>query len=310
MPLKLIDTHTHTQFAGYDADRPEVMRRCAEAGVGQIMVGTQKDTSAKAIQMANAYPNVWATVGLHPIHTDKSFHDVQELGEEHDRGPISGLPADGVLGSAGGVTSAVRGFTSRGEVFDYEYYKKLALDEHVVAIGECGLDFFHLEEDSVPKQKTAFEAQIALANDVKKPLMIHTRPAGSAAKETLDMKAYEIVYEMIKSLAKVHCHIHFYVGNWEVAEKFLNLGCTLSFNGVTTFARTYDETVRKTPLERILSETDAPYLAPAPHRGQRNESTWVGFVAVQIAVLKGLTTAETEARLLDNARKYFKLQNS
>jgi len=294
--IKLIDTHTHTQFATYDADRPELMKRSAEAGVGQIMVGTQKDTSAKAIQMANAYPNVWATVGLHPIHTEKSFHDVQEIG-----GPTS---------DSSEVGPPISGFTSRAEIFDYEYYKRLASGERVVAIGECGFDFFHLSAETVEKQKVAFEAQIALANEVKKPLMIHTRPSGSAAKGTLDMKIYEMTYDMIKSLAKVHCHMHFYAGEWEWAKKFLDLGCTLSFNGVITFAHTYDEVIRKTPTEMIMSETDAPYLAPVPNRGKRNESTWVGLVVAQIAMLKGLTLAETQAILLQNAARTFGLKFS
>src|SRR3989304_3664835 len=127
MKPKLIDVHTHVQFAAYDSDMTEVIDRSLKSDTWLINVGTQQDTSAKAVEVANLYKEgVYATIGLHPIHTEKSYHDSQELG--------------------GGETA--KDFTSRGEIFDYEFYKKLGADPKVLAIGECGLDYYRLEESS------------------------------------------------------------------------------------------------------------------------------------------------------------------
>src|SRR3989344_1845983 len=152
MTPRLIDAHTHTQFAAFEKDGDAVIRRALGAGIWMINVGTQRDTSANSLELAHKYDGVWATVGLHPIHTEKSFHDEQELG------------------GAGN-------FTSRGEEFDYDYYKKLAQDTKVVAIGECGLDYYRLIEDTKKKQAEVFIKQIELAREIKKPLMIHCRDA-------------------------------------------------------------------------------------------------------------------------------------
>ena len=129
--MKLFDAHTHVQFAAFEKDYKEVIQRALESRVGLINVGTQKDTSRRAVELANEYPaEVYAAVGLHPTHTEQSYHDSKELG--------------------GGESA--KAFTSRGEEFDYEFYKKLALDKKVVAIGECGLDYFRLSEESKEKQ--------------------------------------------------------------------------------------------------------------------------------------------------------------
>ena len=117
-------------------------------------VGTQIDTSKKAVELAHQYKEgVYAIVGLHPIHTGASYHDKQELGDEGEE------------------------FTSRGEIFDKNIYRELLQDEKVVAIGECGLDYYHDETESITKQKEAFIAQIELANEFNKPLMLHIRDA-------------------------------------------------------------------------------------------------------------------------------------
>ena len=120
--FKAIDIHTHVNFAIFNEDKLQVVRRALEAGVGMINVGTQRSTSHAAVELAQGYERgVYAAVGLHPVHTFSTHHDTEELG---------GLGPE---------------FTSRSETFDYQYYKKLASDSKVVAIGECGLDYFHLE---------------------------------------------------------------------------------------------------------------------------------------------------------------------
>ncbi|MEK7532445.1 MAG: TatD family hydrolase, partial [Patescibacteria group bacterium] len=144
MTPQLFDVHTHTQFAAFGEDQDAVIRRALDVGVWMVNVGTQKDTSRAAVATAARYPEgVYAAVGLHPIHTAQSYHDAQELGD----------------------TADAKGFTSRGEEFDYGYYKKLAEDPKVVAIGECGLDYYRLEENTKEKQRAAFERQIVLAHE-------------------------------------------------------------------------------------------------------------------------------------------------
>ncbi len=272
MAPKFVDIHSHVHFAAYDEDRDEVMRRAVEEDVWMINVGTQRDTSAAAIALAERFEEgVFATVGLHPIHTEKSYHDKKETGE----------------GAAP--------FTSRGEVFDVAFYEDLALHPKVVGIGECGLDYYRLSEDSVTLQKEVFVSQIELANKVEKPLMLHIR------------NAYRDAYELLKGHSKVHGNVHFFAGTWEEAKLFLDLGCTLSFTGVITFTDQYDEVVRNTPLERILTETDAPYITPVPYRGKRNEPLHVREVVRRIAVLKGLSFEETAEAMVANARRVFRL---
>src|SRR3989338_10850209 len=149
---KFFDVHTHTQFAAFNEDREAVIQRALDAGVWLINVGTQKDTSSKAVEIAHKYSKgVWATIGLHPIHTESSYHDSQELGGD------------------------ATGFTSKEEDFDYGYYLQLAQDPRVVAIGECGFDFYRLNPQTKRKQKKVFMRHIELAYVVKKPLMIHCR---------------------------------------------------------------------------------------------------------------------------------------
>ncbi|OHA27324.1 MAG: hypothetical protein A3C06_00535 [Candidatus Taylorbacteria bacterium RIFCSPHIGHO2_02_FULL_46_13] len=272
MEPQYIDIHAHLNFSAFDADREEVVKRTLEANTAVINVGTQKDTSVKAIEIAKQYPGkMFATIGLHPIHTSKSYHDKQELGE-------------------GGAE-----FTSRGEQFDMEYYKKLAQDPSVVAIGECGLDYFRLEADTKEQQRKAFIEQIELANTVDKPLMLHIR------------NAYQDAYEILKTHAKVPANLHFFAGTIEEAKLFLDLGLTFSFTGVITFARSYDEVIKYLPLDRIMTETDAPYVTPAPHRGKRNEPRFVSYVAEKIAVIKELDAESVKKTLVSNAVRVFAL---
>ncbi|MFH1769054.1 MAG: TatD family hydrolase [Parcubacteria group bacterium] len=279
--MKYIDIHGHVHFSAFDEDRDEVVKQTFDAECGMISVGTQKDTSLNAVKLANKYPDkpIWAIIGLHPIHTSKSFHDKKEL------------------------DSAGQEFTSRGEEFDYDYYKKLGADPKVVGIGEVGLDYYRLEEDTKDKQKQAFEKQIELANDLSKSLMLHTRNG----KGYGGGKAYEDVYDMIKSLARVHCNVHCFTGDWETAKKFLDLGCTLSFTGMITFTRDYDEVVKNTPLDMLMAETDCPYISPEPHRGKRNEPMYVKYVFEKIAEIKGLDAEEVREALIANSKRVFNL---
>jgi TatD DNase family protein len=269
--MKYFDAHTHVNFVAYSEDREAVIRRAADAEVGMNVVGTQLDTSRAAAALAEKYDNVWATIGLHPIHTSRSYHDVQELGE-------------------GG-----KEFTSRGEIFDTAAYLELARQPKVVAIGECGLDYYRADESTKEAQKKAFIEQIGVANTTGKALMLHIR------------NAYDDALELVKAHAKVKGDVHFFAGDWETAKKFLDIGFTLSFTGVITFTHDYDEVVRNAPLDMLLSETDAPYVTPAPHRGKRNEPSYVPLVVQKIAEIRGGDHDVVAARLLENARRVFGL---
>lgn len=269
---EFIDIHSHLNFAAFDADREEVTKRAHEAGVWVINVGTQQDTSRIAIELAEKYKKgVYAIVGLHPIHSDKSYHDVKELGE-------------------GG-----KEFTSRGEVYDISYYRELTKHPKVVAIGECGLDFYRLTPETKKKQEENFVQQIALANKVGKPLMLHVR------------QAYKDAYGFLKAHAKVPANLHFFAGTWEEAKLFLDLGYMFSFTGVITFAREYDEVIKNLPLDRIMSETDCPYVTPAPWRGKRNEPLYVKEVVKAISVIRDEPQSQVQRQLVLNAVKFFRL---
>lgn len=274
--MRFLDVHTHAQFAAYDLDRTEVINRALSMGVGVINVGTEKRTSKKAVDFAHGFEDAWATVGIHPTHASgSSHHDENEV--EEAVGP-------------------------EGEKFDYEYYKKLAADPKVVAIGECGLDYFRLEggEEAKKKQKEVFLRQIELAREVRKPLMIHCRSAFLDLIEILNTK-----YKILNTPPGI---IHFFSGTKDDAEKLLDMGFYFTFGGVITFVRDYDKVIEMIPVERILSETDAPYVAPAPYRGKRNEPAYVVEVVKKLAELKKLSMGAMAAQILKNAENCFNLK--
>lgn len=301
--FKYVDVHTHVNLAAFADDWQEVIERAHDAGVAIINVGTQHDTAARAVSLAHGYDEgVYAVVGLHPVHTSKSYHDPKEF------------------------TDMNKGFTSRGEEFDVAYYRELAKDPAVVAIGECGLDYFRVNREqgnaadismsdrtkgATPGyfrsevqndnlQKKAFIEQIELANEVGKPLMLHLRSGEGA-----DKNAYRDAAEILKTHAKVLGNVHFFAGSYEDAKPFWEMGFTTSFTGVVTFARDYDEVIKAAPREMLHAETDAPYVTPKPHRGKRNEPMYVVEVAKKLAEIRGEDEEAFAAQLMENARRIF-----
>jgi len=290
MQPKYIDIHSHVNFTAFDADRDEVIARALANDTWVINVGTQIDTSRKAVEMTYTYTNTYAIIGLHPIHTGASFHDEKELGEGNKE------------------------FTSRGEIFNKQAYRELLKDPKVVAIGECGLDYYRCDEESIERQKQAFVAQIELANEFDKPLMLHIRnnpnDKGHASMDGArhgftKPNAYSDVLDLLKNFPNIKGDVHFFAGTWEDAKKFLDIGFNLSFTGVITFTKDYDEVIRNTPLDRIMSETDSPYVAPAPYRGKRNEPVYVKEVVKKIAEIKNLPEEEVAKAIIANARRLF-----
>src|SRR3989344_2702173 len=184
------------------------------------------------------------------------------------------------------------------QTFDIVQYNKLAVHPKTVAIGESGLDYYRSDKKDGVRQKNVFENMIDIANETKKPLMLHIRNGSGVS-------AYIEACEIIKSRASVLGNLHFFAGNIEEAKPFLDLGFYFSFTGVITFTDDYDEVIRYLPLERIMSETDCPYVTPEPHRGTRNEPLYVIEVVKAIARIRGEAEDLVRTQLLENAKNFF-----
>ena len=194
------------------------------------------------------------------------------------------------------------------EWFEIEKYRQLAKSTKVVAVGECGLDYFRpteVNDEVKKKQKNVLKDHITLAVELDKPLIIHSRPS----KGTQD--AYHDLIQILTEAKAKHTalrgDIHFFVGGVPEAEAFIALGFTLSFTAVITFARDYDGVIKTVPLESILSETDSPYVAPKSRRGERNDPLAVQEVALKIAEIRGEGVAEVRLALVENAKRLFAL---
>jgi TatD DNase family protein len=311
MSYRYIDTHAHVNLSAFNTDREEVLARTWEGGVAHINIGTKETTSKLAVEIADANDGAYAIVGLHPIQTTPQDHDDDEIGE-------GGKP-----------------FTSKGETFNKDFYRELAKSEKVVGIGECGFDYYRLSEGrgssgsshmtermkgesaaqwhlsaAYAAQEAAFIAQIELANELGLPLMIHTRGPKPGEESPTGRSVYADVYETLKQYAKVPFNVHFYAGTWEEAERFFELGGTISFTGVITFAKEYEEVVRNAPLEKIHAETDCPFVAPVPHRGKRNEPLYVIEVYKKIAEIKGLNEEIVREQLILNVEKLYQIKRN
>jgi len=289
----LIDTHAHLNFNAYKDDVDEVIKRSLDNNIWMINVGSQYETSRKAVEMAEKYPvGVYAAVGLHPIHLSNGIFKTKIDTEEIE-------------------------FNTKEEEFSYEDYKKLAQSKKVVAIGETGFDYYYrpktkikLEQGDEDKsssspfaiarefkerQKEVFLKQLDLARELNFPVIFHCRMAHNDLIEVLNHNQ--------RLTGVVHC----FTGNWQQAEKYLAMGLYLGFNGII-FKLNLDEIIKKTPLERILIETDCPYLTPSPENG-RNEPIYVKQVAERIAKIKEITFSEIMKITNENATKLFKFRN-
>lgn len=253
----LIDSHAHIQTKEFSADIAQVVRRAVEAGVEKIIVvGGAGDLSSNdaAIALAESYPGLYATVGMHP-------HDAKEVNEE-----------------------------------EFQRLESLAQRPKVVAIGESGLDYYY-NHSPREVQVEIFRRFIHLAQESGLPLVVHVRDAYREAAEIVKHEGR----------GKLQGVIHCFTGDYNAASDLLDLGLYLSFTGILTFknADPLREVVRKLPLDRILLETDSPYLAPVPHRGKRNEPAFVCRVAETMAKVKGLPLDEVAQATTRNAEALF-----
>jgi TatD DNase family protein len=272
----LIDTHAHLNFNAYKNDADEVIGRSLENDVWMINVGSTYETSKRAVEMAERYEKgVYAAIGLHPIHLAEGIFKTK-LDEEEIA------------------------FQTKNENFDHETYKTLAKSNKVVAIGEIGLDFYYRPKTKIKleqfkqKQKEVFLKELALAKELGLPLIFHCRMAHDELIDILESKG--------KNLKGV---IHCFTGSQEQAEKYLEMGLYLGLNGII-FKFDIEEIIKKTPLDKILIETDCPYLTPPQETG-RNEPLYVKHVVRKIAEIKNMDFEKIAEITTQNAKNLFKI---
>jgi len=277
----LVDTHAHLNFAAYKKDVKEVAARIINEEMKVINVGSQYSTSERAVDLAEKYPGIMhAAVGLHPIHLFDLEFDESEVP-----------------------------YKTRVEDFSALAYEKLAKRKSVVAIGETGIDYFKKpenisHEEFASKQQWTFLKELQLAKKLDLPVILHCRSSKEAPKE-----AYEDMLSVLKDFKYNKGVIHCFSADWEIAQQFLDLGFMISFTGIITYPKTEKlaEVVDKSPLEKIMVETDAPFLTPQAKRGERNEPMYVRYIAEKIADIRKIPYDVVESVTTQNAIEFFKL---
>ena len=274
----LIDTHAHLNFSAYKEDLEKVIKRTIESDIAVINVGSKYETSKKAVEIAEKYASLYAAIGLHPIHSTAGLVKVKTDPEEG-------------------------GFIAQGEEFDKEKYKSLAQSKKVVAIGEIGLDYYYRPKTKKKlqlfkqKQKDCFIKQLDLAKELNLPVILHCRMAHQELLEILKFQASRFKFQGV-----IHC----FSGGWKEAKKYLEMGFYLGFNGII-YKLDLKEVIEKTPLDKILLETDCPYLTPPQAEVERNEPCFVKYVAQEIAKLKKLDFSKIAEITTKNAKNLFQI---
>jgi TatD DNase family protein len=250
----LVDSHCHLDFPDLAANLPQILELMQQNDVGcAVCIGVNLENIPRILALADTYPQIFASVGVHPESTDAREPDVTEL-------------------------------------------VALAAHPKVIAIGETGLDYYW-HKDAPEWQRERFRTHIRAARATGKPLVIHNR---DATADTLRLMEEE-------GAGQVGGIMHCFTETWEVAEAALAQGFYISLSGIVTFknALTIKEVARRVPLDRLLVETDSPYLAPMPYRGKVNQPGYVKHVAEEIARLRGLTYEEIVTATTDNFFRLF-----
>lgn len=264
----MIDVHCHLNFHSFEKDYDTVIKGALDAGVTHIInTGTKLDSSEHAIKLAHQYENLYAIVGIHPHHADK--------------------PEPNWL----------------------EQLENLAKQPKVVGIGECGLDYYKYKSNGIvdPKlQKEVFIKQIELAHKLKLPLQIHNRHAG---EDIID-----ILQTHNSKLLPIPGMFHCFASTPEVLKSALEMGFYIGFDGNSTYkglapgeTTALSDLAKLTPIDRIVVETDSPFLTPEPYRGRRNEPKYVILIGEFLANLKGVSFKEFQQQTNQNVFNIFKL---
>ncbi|XLQ20680.1 MAG: TatD family hydrolase [Candidatus Moraniibacteriota bacterium] len=280
--MQIIDSHAHVHDKKFDEDREAVIQRSFDDGVEKIItVGTNEKTSFEAIELAQKYENIYATIGLHPLH----------LFEASNCDPEEQFVED----------------------FDYDKYLQLAKNENVVAIGEVGLDYHHFGEgddvETIKKeQRRVFIEFINICKEVKKPIVVHCWDGYGELLEILAQNPLCSSDISPSRKGRGYGVIHSYIGSWKNAEKFIELGYKIGLNGIATYGESYDKLIRNIDLKDLLIETDAPYLPPRPLlRENRCEPKDVRLVAEKIAQVKEINVGEVIKQITKNTEELFKI---
>ena len=251
----IFDSHAHYDDKAFDPDRGELLAALPQNGVGGVVnCGASLESSRTAVALAEAYPYVYAAVGVHP--------------EE-----VKGVPEDYL-----------------------EQLERLAAKPKVVAVGEIGLDYYWKENASPDVQKRFFEGQLLLAKRLCLPVIIH------------DREAHEDMTRLLLTEGQgVRGVLHCFSGDWAMAETFIKAGWYFGFGGTSTFKNDHGvrEILRKMPLDRIVFETDSPYMAPVPYRGKRNNPLYVKLVAEMAAEVKGIPVLSMMEIATKNSQNLF-----
>jgi TatD DNase family protein len=282
----LTDTHCHLDFNKFDEDRETVIQRALEAGLGRMLIPALDYESALAgIKLAQAYPNIFAAVGFHPTDLDKweesSIENLRTLFLAHPNPAPAG-----------------RGTESK-----------------IVAVGEIGLDYYWVKEsEKQAQQRDVLKQQLRLAREVTKPVIIHMREENDAWFGQASIDLLEILSEWhtlliaeSSPLVERPGVLHSFNGNLETAQKAIALNFYIGVTGPVTYKNAEEKRriIHELPLERLLIETDSPFLTPAPHRGKRNEPAFVAHIADKIAEIH-MTTREHVAEVTtSNAARLF-----
>jgi TatD DNase family protein len=301
----MIDTHAHLDFENFDEDREEVIRRAFDNGVKKIInIGVDLATSKRSIEIAESHKNIFAAVGFHPEFFSKAEKEFSIFNFKFSNNSK--------------ITKLINEL------------RKLAKNGKVVAIGETGLDYFShtgeiITDAQKENQKKGFLAQVELAQELNLPVIAHCREAWGDLyeivksqiqnpniqqnpKSKVSKKIQNTKYKIPDTKFVLHC----YSGEKKETDKFLKLpNVFFSFSGNITYPRPADkadklaDAVRMVPLDRIMLDSDSPYLAPQAMRGKRNEPANVRYIAEKIAEIKGISVAQTEKETDENADKFF-----
>ncbi|MDD5098506.1 MAG: TatD family hydrolase [Candidatus Pacebacteria bacterium] len=268
----IFDTHAHLNFFEFNSDREDIIKKCLESGVGMINVGTNLKSSEKAIEIAQNFDNVFASVGLHPLNIASEF-----------------LRNKGYSGEAEGILE---------NSFDIEKYKFLAKNKKVVAIGETGLDYWYKPKGTAKKelfkeeQKKIFIEHLDLAEELNLPVIIHCR------------SAFDDLYEII-SKRNIKGVLHCFTGSIDDMKRFADLGLYIGINGII-FKIDLKEVMSKVPLEKVLIETDCPYLSP-PQFETRNNPMSINQIIDEFSHNRSENIEEIKIKTSNNAVELFGL---
>jgi TatD DNase family protein len=292
----LTDTHCHLDLNKFDEDRDVVLQRAMEAGIGRMLIpGLDWPSSLAAVDLAGSRPQIFAAVGYHPTDAEKWESTSHEQLKMLILEPGSSSHSQGVVPEFG--------------------EQDPGLHNRIVAIGEIGLDYYWVKEpEKQAHQRDILKQQLQLAAEVNKPVVIHMREKNDAWFGQASIDLIEILSEWYLSL-RSNNHplveapgvLHSFNGNMETAQKALALNFFIGVTGPVTYKNAEEkrQIIRQLPLERLLIETDSPFLAPVPMRGKRNEPAFVLYIADKIAEIHMTTREQVEQTTTSNAARLF-----